>query len=120
MLMTLTIQVDFTKALHSELLTELSSRFSSRNEYFVISELRVEHHFFIMLMTLTIQVDFTNQPFGRKHSCIGSHYFDAIQFHQQNNTQKTQLEVLPNFYDFSSVIYAKRSIVHLLLQKLLI
>jgi hypothetical protein len=29
------------KALHSELLTKLSSRFSSRNEFFAISEVRV-------------------------------------------------------------------------------
>ncbi len=29
------------KALHSKLLTELSSRFSSRNEFLAISELRV-------------------------------------------------------------------------------
>jgi len=29
------------KALHSKLLTELSSRFSSRNEFFVISEVQV-------------------------------------------------------------------------------
>ena len=36
----------FGKALHSELLAELSVRFSSRNEYFRISELRIVRHFF--------------------------------------------------------------------------
>ena len=35
-----------TKALHSELLAELSGRFSSRNEYFRISEVRIVRHFF--------------------------------------------------------------------------
>jgi len=30
-----------TKALHSELLTKLLSRFSSRNEFFAISEVQV-------------------------------------------------------------------------------
>ena len=34
------------KALHSELLAELSGRFSSRNEYFRISEVRIVRHFF--------------------------------------------------------------------------
>jgi len=34
------------KALHSELLAELSGRFPSRNEYFRISELRIVRHFF--------------------------------------------------------------------------
>jgi hypothetical protein len=37
-----------SKALHSELLTKLSGRFPSRNEYFVISEVRVERHFFVI------------------------------------------------------------------------
>jgi len=37
-----------TKALHSELLIELSGRFPSRNEYFAISEVRVERHFFVI------------------------------------------------------------------------
>jgi len=36
------------KALHSELLTKLSSRFLSRNEFFGISEVRVERHFFVL------------------------------------------------------------------------
>jgi len=36
------------KALHSELLTELSGRFPSRNKYFVISKVRVERHFFVI------------------------------------------------------------------------
>ncbi len=36
------------KALHSELFTELSSRFLSRNEFFVIFEFRVERHFFVI------------------------------------------------------------------------
>ncbi len=36
------------KALHSELFTELSSRFSSRNEFFMIFEFGVEHHFFVI------------------------------------------------------------------------
>ncbi len=36
------------KALHSELLTELSGRFPSRNEYFVISEVRIWRHFFVI------------------------------------------------------------------------
>ena len=35
-----------SKALHSELLAELSGRFSSRNEYFRISEVRIVRHFF--------------------------------------------------------------------------
>ena len=34
------------KALHSELFAELSGRFSGRNEYFRISELRIVRHFF--------------------------------------------------------------------------
>ncbi len=34
------------KALHSELLTELLGRFPSRNEYFIISEVRIGRHFF--------------------------------------------------------------------------
>jgi len=34
------------KALHSELLAELSGRFPSRNEYFRISELRIVSNFF--------------------------------------------------------------------------
>ncbi len=34
------------KALHSELLAELSGRFSGRNEYFQISEVRIVRHFF--------------------------------------------------------------------------
>jgi hypothetical protein len=34
------------KALHSELLTKLLGRFPSRNEYFVISEVRIVRHFF--------------------------------------------------------------------------
>ncbi len=36
----------YHKALHSELLTELSGRFPRRNEYFVISEVRIVRHFF--------------------------------------------------------------------------
>ncbi len=36
------------KALHSELLTELSGRFPSWNEYFVISEVRIWRHFFVI------------------------------------------------------------------------
>ena len=35
-----------SKALHSELLTKISGRFPSRNEYFVISEVRIGRHFF--------------------------------------------------------------------------
>jgi len=35
-----------TKALRSKLLTEDLSRFSSRNEFFEISEIRIGHHFF--------------------------------------------------------------------------
>ncbi len=38
----------FFKALHSEHLTELLGRFPSRNKYFVISEVRVERHFFVI------------------------------------------------------------------------
>jgi len=34
------------KALHSKLLAELLGRFSSRNEYFRISEVRIVRHFF--------------------------------------------------------------------------
>ncbi len=40
------------KALHSELLAELSGRFPSRNEYFVISEGRVERR----ALHLTVEI----------------------------------------------------------------
>ncbi len=33
------------KALHSELLTKLSSQFLSPNEFFAIFEVQVKHHF---------------------------------------------------------------------------
>jgi hypothetical protein len=36
----------FCKALHSELLAELSSWFLSQNKFFAIFKFRVEHHFF--------------------------------------------------------------------------
>ncbi len=36
------------KALHSKLLTELSSWFSSRNKFFSIFEVLVEHNFFVI------------------------------------------------------------------------
>ncbi len=40
--------LNLNKALHSELLTELLSRFLSWNEFFTISEVRVERHFFVI------------------------------------------------------------------------
>jgi hypothetical protein len=40
------ISKEKSKALHSELLAELSGRFLSRNEYFRISEVRIVRHFF--------------------------------------------------------------------------
>jgi len=43
------------KALHSELLTELSSQFSSRNEFFTISEVQVLRHFFLIFGNFGIE-----------------------------------------------------------------
>jgi len=64
-----------TKALHSELLTKLSGRFPSRNEYFVISEVRVEHHFFVI--------------FGK---------FGISKFLKFPNIRKNQFPKFPNFF----------------------
>jgi len=63
------------KALHSELLTELSGRFPSRNEYFVISEVRVERHFFVI--------------FGK---------FGIFKFPKFPNIWKNQFPKFPNFF----------------------
>ncbi len=37
-----------SRALHSELELKISSRVSSRNEFFAISEVQVERHFFVL------------------------------------------------------------------------
>ncbi len=68
----------FSKALHSELLTELSSRFSSRNEFFAISEVRILHHFFVI---------FGN--FGKKQ---------FPKFPKFPNIQKTLFPKFPNIF----------------------
>jgi len=66
------------KALHSELLTELSGRFPSRNEYFVISEVRIWRHFFVI--------------FGK---------FGISKFPKFPNIRKNQFPKLPNFFQNS-------------------
>jgi len=68
----------YNKALHSELLTELSGRFPSRNEYFVISEVRIWHHFFVI--------------FGK----FGISKFPK--FPKVPNIRKNQFPKLPNFF----------------------
>jgi len=59
-----------SKALHSELLDELSGRFSSRNEYFRISEVRIVHHFFEVFGKFGISKlpNFGNSGYYRKIS----------------------------------------------------
>jgi len=72
------MRVKQSKALHSELLTELSGRFPSRNEYFVISEVRIVRHFF--------------EVFGK----FGISKFPK--FPKFLNIQKNQFPKLPNFF----------------------
>jgi len=55
-----------TKALHSKLLTELSGRFPSRNEYFVISEVRIWRHFFVIFGNVVVVV---RKPRCRTEEC---------------------------------------------------
>jgi len=66
------------KALHSELLTELSVRFLSRNECFVISEVRIGRHFF--------------EVFGK----FGISKFPK--FPKFPNIRKNQFPKFPNFF----------------------
>jgi len=63
------------KALHSELLAELSGRFLSRNEYFRISEVRIVLHFF--------------EVFGK---------FGISKFPKFLNIRKNQFPKFPNFF----------------------
>jgi hypothetical protein len=63
------------KALHSELLTQLSSWFSSRNDFFAIFEFRVERHFFVI--------------FGN---------FGIFKFPKYLNIRKDQFPKFPNFF----------------------
>jgi len=67
-----------SKALHSELLAELSGRFSSRNEYFRISEVRIVRHFF--------------EVFGK----FGISKFPKLP--KLPNIRKNQFPKLPNFF----------------------
>jgi len=67
-----------SKALHSELLVELSGQFSSRNEYFRISEVRIVHHFF--------------EVFGK----FGISKFPK--FPKFPNIRKNQFPKFPNFF----------------------
>jgi hypothetical protein len=64
-----------TKALHSELLAELLGWFSSRNEYFQISEVRIVRHFF--------------EVFGK---------FGISKFPKFPNIWKNQFPKFPNFF----------------------
>ena len=68
----------WTKALHSELFAELSGRFSSRNEYFRISEVRIVHHFF--------------EVFGK----FGISKFPKLP--KLPNIRKNQFPKFPNFF----------------------
>jgi len=68
----------FNKALHSELLTELLGRFPSQNEYFVISEVRIWRHFFVI--------------FGK----FGISKFPK--FPKFPNIRKNQFPKFPNFF----------------------
>jgi hypothetical protein len=78
------------KALHSELLTELSGRFPSWNEYFVISEVRVERHFFVI--------------FGK---------FGISKFPKFPNIRKKQFPKFPNFFrNFRTCLCYKLSDTH--------
>jgi len=73
-----------SKALHSELLTQLSGRFPSRNEYFVISEVQIWHHFFVI--------------FGK----FGISKFPK--FPKFPNIRKNQFPKFPNFFqNFRSI-----------------
>ena len=53
------------KALHSELELECSKRNSSRNKFFAIFEVRVQHHFFVIFGKFGIE-QFPNVPNVRK------------------------------------------------------
>jgi len=66
------------KALHSKLLAELLGRFSSRNKYFRISEVRIVRHFF--------------EVFGK----LGISKFPK--FPKFPNIRKNQFPKLPNFF----------------------
>ncbi len=74
----------YNKALHSELLTELSSRFSSRNEFFAIFEFRVERHFFVI--------------FGK---------FGISKFPKFPNIRKNQFPKFPNFFQTFSELFSE-------------
>ncbi len=70
------------KALHSELLTELLGRFPIRNEYFVISEVWIWRHFFVI--------------FGK---------FGISKFPKFPNIRKNQFPKLPNFFRTFSKLF---------------
>ncbi len=88
------------KALHSELLTELSSQFSSRNEFFAISEFRVERHFFVIFGKFGISkfLKFPKFPNIRKN-----------QFPKFPNFFRTYFRIFPNFLTENQVFLTKKT-----------